>query len=81
MITIQVNDTVALKSLRSLEQKRHISIIENAIIDSPSLPGAPISLKAFKAWIAEAENAPTISLQEAKRKWAEKRKRLLKLTR
>lgn len=46
---------------------------------SPALPGDPLSIKEFKAWIAESESSPTISLDEAKKKWASKRKQLQSL--
>ena len=79
-ITLQVNNGNALKTLRSLETKHFISILENSNIDSPALPGTPLSLSEFRNWIKDAEQAPTISLNEAKEKWASKRKQLLKLT-
>jgi hypothetical protein len=48
--------------------------------DSPSLPGVPMSADKFKVWINNAEQEPTISLTEAKEKWASKRKHLKSLT-
>ena len=38
-----------------------------------------MSLKAFKEWIAKFEDAPTVSVKEAKSKWAEKKKQLQNL--
>jgi hypothetical protein len=67
--------------LHALEEKHHIRIVDDANLDSPALPGARMSLKAFKEWISKSEDAPTVSLIEAKSKWAEKRKQLQKLTR
>ena len=63
------------------DSARYIKIVEDNDFDSPSLPGTPLGLKAFKNWIVQAENAPTIDLQEAKTKWAAKRKELQKLAR
>jgi hypothetical protein len=42
---------------------------------SPSLflPGDPMTLKAFKTWIAEAEKATTINLEDAKLFWTKKK--------
>lgn len=80
-LTIQITSESGLKALHALEEKHHIKIIDDADLDSPSLPGPPLSLKAFKEWIAKSEETPTVSLKEAKSKWAEKRKQLQKLTR
>ena len=80
-LTIQITNNSGLKALHALEEKRYIKIVEDNDFDSPSLPGAPLGLKAFKNWIAQAENAPTISLQDAKSKWAAIRKELQKLAR
>jgi hypothetical protein len=73
-LTMQITSDSGLKALHALEEKHHIRIVDDANFDSPALPGAQMSLKAFKDWIAKSEEAPTVSLQEAKFKWAEKRK-------
>jgi len=80
-LTIQITDDNGLKAIRALEGKHFIRIVEKNDFDSPPLPGAALSLKAFKTWIANAETTPTIDLKEAKAKWAAKRKQLQKLTR
>jgi hypothetical protein len=80
-LTIQLTDNSALKAIHALEQKHIIRIVENTDFESPSLPGAPLSLKDFKNWISHAENTPTVDLKEAKAKWAGKRKQLQKFTR
>jgi hypothetical protein len=80
-LTIQITSDNGLKALHALEEKHYIKIVDDANLDSPALPGAQMSLKAFKDWIAKSEEAPTVSLQDAKSKWAEKRKQLQKLTR
>ena len=78
-ITLQINNNDALKTLQALENKHFISILENSDLDSPSLSGEPLSLAEFKSWIKDAEKAPTVSLTQAKEKWANKRKQLQKL--
>jgi hypothetical protein len=78
-IILQINNDNALKTLRDLETKHFISILENSDIDSPSLPGKPLSLNEFKNWIKDAEQTSTVSLTEAKEKWANKKIQLQKL--
>lgn len=80
-LTLQVTNESALKTIQSLEQKQLIKIVEDTNLDSPALAGAPLSLKAFKNWIHDAESTNTISLKEAKSKWAEKRKQLQQISR
>jgi hypothetical protein len=77
-LTIQITDNNGLRAIHALEEKHFIRIVENADFESPALPGAALSLKAFKTWISDAENTPTIDLKEAKAKWANKRKQLQK---
>ncbi|MBZ0098804.1 MAG: hypothetical protein K8F30_06950 [Taibaiella sp.] len=72
-ITLEINDKEALKKLHVLEEKRLITIIRQITVDSPDLKGEPMSIKAFKKWIHVAENTPSISLKDAKAKWAKKR--------
>jgi hypothetical protein len=79
-ITLQINNNNALKTLQTLESKHFISIIDNSELDSPSLPGAALSINEFKNWIQNAEQSTTVSLNQAKEKWASKRKQLQKLT-
>ena len=62
-----------------METNHLISILENSDIDSPSLPGAALSLKEFKSWIVDAEQASTVSLNELKEKWTGKRKQFQKI--
>lgn len=78
-LTVQLTNQNALKALHSLEEKHFIRIVKD--IDSPSLPGSPISLRAFKEWVTNAESNDTLSLNEARQKWTGKRKQLQKLTR
>ena len=76
--TISINNNNALKTLRELEQKRFISIVENDDTDSPALPGKRLSLDQFRKWVADAEQTSTVSLEDAKLIWLGKRKRLQK---
>jgi len=78
-MTIQVNNDDAFMVLMAMAKKRQIKIISDFDYNSPALPGKPMSLKAFRALIAEAEKSPTISLEESNRRWAAKKKQLLKL--
>ena len=79
-ITLQINNKNALKTLRNLETKHFVNIIENSNIHSPALPGTPLSLNEFKKWIINAEQTPAVSLNHAKEKWASKRKQLRELS-
>jgi len=79
-LTVQITHQTGLKILHTLEEKKIIRIIEDADLDSPVLPGSPLPLKAFKQWITDAGSNDTISLKEARKKWAGKRKQLQKLT-
>ena len=79
--TVQITHKTGLKTLQTLEEKIFIRIVDDADLDSPALPGSPLPLKTFKEWITDAERNDTISLKEARKKWAGKRKQLQKLTR
>ncbi len=68
-LTVQVTHQSAIKTLRDLEVKRFIRIVENPGIASPALAGSPLSVNAFKEWIKEAEEGDTVSLKDAKQKW------------
>lgn len=80
-LTIQITDNSGLKAINTLEKKQFLRIVDRQEFNSPALPGKSLNLKEFKDWIAEAETSPTISLKEARAKWAGKRKKLQKLTR
>jgi hypothetical protein len=79
-LTVEITNNNALKALHSLEEKKFIRIVDDANLDSPSLQGTQLSLKAFKNWIANAENAGVVELKDVKTKWANKRKQLQRLT-
>ena len=79
--TVEIKNRNALKTLQNLKEKRFIRIVDSTDLDSPSLQGEQLSLKSFKTWISEAENAQRLDLKVAKSKWANKRKQLQKLIR
>jgi hypothetical protein len=79
-LTVQITNSSALKALHALEEKRYIKIVKSPGLASPSLPGKEMDLPAFEAWISDAENAPSVSLKEAKSRWATKKKQLQKIT-
>jgi hypothetical protein len=75
------NSLKALKALQDLEHKNLIRIIKIPDLTSYSLPGEPISVDDFRKWAEYAENSPTVSLIEAKQRWALQKKKLQKLIR
>lgn len=46
---------------------------------SPVLPGVPFTDSEFIKWVGDAEMMPTITLEEAKNRWAEKKLQLKEL--
>lgn len=80
-ITIELTDNNSLKALKELEHKRLIRIVNEPDIDFFALPGEPVSEEDFRKWIEYAENTPTVSLSEAKQRWATQKKKLQKLIR
>ena len=80
-ITIELTGNNSLKALQDLEHKHLIRILKDPDINSYSLPGEPISNEDFRKWVEYAENSPTVSLNEAKQRWAEQKKTLQKLIR
>jgi hypothetical protein len=80
-LTIELTGNNSLKALQDLEQKNLIRIIKEPDLDSLSLPGKPISVEDFRKWIEYIENSQTVSLKEAKQRWAGQKKKLQKLIR
>jgi hypothetical protein len=80
-ITIEITNNNALKLLQSLEDLQLIKILKEPGINSYALPGGPISEEDFIKWVEYAENLPTISLLEAKQRWATQKGKLQKLIR
>jgi hypothetical protein len=78
MVRNQPKHSLQAKVAESIPDKSG-SLAPKAI--SPSLEGSPLSEIEFQDWIIEAEKKPTVTLQQAKNKWAEKKKALKQLTR
>jgi hypothetical protein len=80
-LTIELTNNNSLKALQDLEHKNLIRIVKEPDLNSYSLPGEPINVEDFRKWVEYAENSPTVSLPEAKQRWAEQKKKLQKLIR
>jgi hypothetical protein len=80
-VTIELTDKNSLKVLQDLEHMHLIRIVKEPEINSYALPGEPISEQDFKKWVEYTENSPTVSLTEAKQRWAIQKKKLQKLIR
>ena len=79
-LTVQITNNSALKALHALEEKQYIKIVKSPGLASPALPGKAMDLPAFEAWISDAENTPTVTLKEAKSRWASRKKKLQKIS-
>jgi len=80
-ITIELTGSNSMSALKDLEHKHLIRILNEPDLSSYSLPGDPISNEDFRKWVEYAENSPTVSLNEAKQRWAGQKKTLQKLIR
>ncbi len=80
-LTIELTSNNSLQALRELEQKHLIKIVDKTDLSTYALPGETISKEDFKKWVEYAENSPTVSLTEAKKRWAGQKKKLEKLIR
>jgi hypothetical protein len=80
-ITIELTNNSSLKALQDLEHKQLIRIVKGPDLNSYALPGEPISEEDFKKWVEYTEDSPTVSLTEAKQRWATQKKKLQKLIR
>ena len=80
-LTIELTDNNSLRALQDLENKHLIRIVKEPDLNSYALPGEPISEEDFKKWVEHAEDSPTVSLTEAKQRWATQKKKLQKLIR
>jgi hypothetical protein len=79
-VTVEIKKESALKALQKMENENSIRILSNEDLDIPSLPGKPLSISEFKAWVKYAESKPSVSFKEAKATWKKKRKALGKNT-
>jgi hypothetical protein len=80
-LTIELTGTDSMKAIKDLEHKRLIRIVKNPDFNFYALPGEEISEEDFKKWVEYAEESPTVSLTEAKQRWAAQKKKLQKLIR
>ena len=80
-LTIELTDNNSLKALKELEHKHLIRIIKEPDLNSYALPGEPVSEEDFRKWVEYAERSPTVSLDEAKQRWATQKQKLQKLIR
>ncbi len=78
-ITIELKGEDALKALEDLEEKDLIRIVKEPDQNLYTLPGEPMSDEDFRNWIEFAENTPSLTLNEAKQRWADQKKKLQKL--
>ena len=78
-ITIELKGEDALKALEDLEEKDLIRIVKEPDRNLYTLPGEPMSDEDFRNWIEFAENTPSLTLNEAKQRWADQKKKLQKL--
>lgn len=75
-ITISINNEDGRKIIRELQEKKLVTVIDTPDLNSLVFPGEPVSEEEFKTWIALREEGESMSLAEAKAKWAEKEKQL-----
>ena len=80
-VTIELTGNNSLKALQDLEHKHLIRILKEVDLNSYALSGEAISEEDFKKWIEYTENSPTVSITEAKQRWATQKKKLHKLIR
>ncbi|HDZ24837.1 MAG TPA: hypothetical protein ENH70_09930 [Desulfobacteraceae bacterium] len=79
-LKVELTDN-SLKALRELENKRLIRIVREPDLNSYAFPGEPITEDDFRKWVKYADDSPTVSLSEAKQRWAAQKKKLQKLIR
>ena len=77
-LNIEITNDNALQVLEDLQAKDFIKIRANFHLTSSVFPGEPFTVEEFKNFILERENGTSISLTQAKAKWAKKKKQLLK---
>ena len=80
-LKIELTGYDSLKVLKDLENRHVIRIVKEPDLNSYALPGEQISEQDFKNWVDYSEDSPTISLTEAKQRWATQKEKLQKLIR
>lgn len=78
-LTVEITNDDALKVLQDLQEKHFITIIAKPDLNSPVFSREPLTTEEFKEFILSRESGSSMSLNEAKIKWAKKKKQLLKL--
>jgi len=80
-ISLNVPEDCIGQEIEIFAFKRSAPVQQDRISDhlSPVLPGPPFTEKEFIEWVGNAEMMPTITLEEAKNRWAEKKLQLKKL--
>ena len=80
-LRIELTGNNSLKALQELEYKNLIRIVKDPDLNTYALPGELINESDFKDWVEYMEESPTISLNEAKKRWAAQKEKLQKLIR
>ena len=80
-LTIELTGANSLKALQELEHNHLIRIVKAPDLNSYALPGEAISEEDFKKWVEYVEDSPTVSLTDARQRWATQKKKLQKLIR
>jgi len=80
-VTIELLDNDSLKALQDLEQKQIIRIVKKTDLNTYAMPGKPMSEQDFKKWVEYTEDSPTVSITEAKQRWATQKEKLQRLIR
>ena len=80
-LRIELTGNNSLKALQELEYKNLIRIVKDPDLNTYALPGELINKSDFKDWVEYMEESPTISLNEAKKRWAAQKEKLQKLIR
>lgn len=75
-LTIEITNDNAIKMLQDLEEKHYIKILSGHDLSSPVFPGEPLTTQQFQEWVSNRESGKTISLEEVKNEWLNKRKKL-----
>ena len=77
--TVEITNDNAVKVLQELQKRHYINIITKSDLDSPALPGKPLSPQQLKKLVLSRSQGRSMSLKEAKAKWTRKRNQLMKL--
>jgi hypothetical protein len=76
-ITISINNETGRKLINEMKEKQLVTIVSTPDLNSLIFPGKNLTDEQFKNWIQSREKSKSMSLKEAKAKWAKKEKQLL----